>query len=337
METSLKGYIMVLTNEGEFMKVPWSRKSLPSVGKEVEFVQPVTNKVFSQNRALIPLVASIALILLLIPIWHGIFLPETQMVVAYINVDINPSLELGINKKGNVVEVRGLNDDGEKLLQNLELISIPIKEAMEILTTAAIQEKYLTSYKGNNVLITVSGDEKMTSKVRNLENEVKRVLNENNISAEADTLEVSEEIHKKAREENISTGKYVLYMEAVEEGLDVSLDDLRGDSIINVVKEAGGVPGQLISKVKADKNRIQEIHQRNEERKNISKEQKGKQKQKSANFDDNKANGNNTDGKEQEQEQEAGQQKNDVLKESEDIDRKKGLDDKGERMGRRNR
>ncbi|PKM87740.1 MAG: hypothetical protein CVU87_08980 [Firmicutes bacterium HGW-Firmicutes-12] len=346
METSLNGYITVMTTQGEFLKIPWSQKSLPNVGNEVEFVHAATKAGFFQQRYLMALVASVALIFLIIPICLGILLPESQIVVAYINVDINPSFELGINKKGNVVEVLGLNDDGEKILQNLELISIPIEEAMEILTTAAIQEKYLTSDKENTVLITVSSNEQLPRKVKNLENKVKRILQENNITAGADTIEVSEEIHKIAKEENISTGKYVLYMEAIEEGLDVSLDDLRGDSIINVVKEAGGVPGQLISKVKQDKDRIQEIHQKQEERKRKNQEDKNikkddntdkaqsrerelEDKQQSEDPDDNEEN--------EEQLQEAGKQKTDDLEERKDIDKwGNKLNEEEHKKGRQN-
>lgn len=274
METSSKGYVTVMTSQGEFLNIPWTKSTLPTVGIEVEFDQPIVRQSFFRTHSFSALAASIAIIFLFMSIWNFIFLPQSQVVVAYVNVDINPSMEFGINKKGNVVEILGLNKDGEELLKDLELTGLPIKEAIEKITVAAIKEKYLASEKGNTVLITVSSNEVLPGKVKELENEVKNVLRENNITAEANALNVPEEVHEQAKVENISTGKYVLYMEAVEQGLDISLDDLREKSMKKAIEQAGGVPGQLISNAKKDEKKLQEINQKIKQRKLEIKEQK---------------------------------------------------------------
>lgn len=267
MEASSKGYVTVMTSQGEFLNIPWKKSTLPTVGIEVEFDQPIVRQGFFWTHSFSALAASIAIIFLFMSIWNFIFLPQSQMVVAYVNVDINPSIEFGINKKGNVVEVLGLNKDGEELLKDLELTGLPIEEAIEKTTLTAIEEKYLAPEKENAVLITVSSDVALPGKVKDLENEVKNVLRKNNITAEANTLSVPKELHEQAKEENISTGKYVLYMEAVEQGLDISLDDLREQSMKKAVEQAGGVPGQLISNAKKDEKRLEEISQKIKQRK----------------------------------------------------------------------
>lgn len=273
METSSKGYVTVMTSQGEFLNIPWEKGAFPTVGVEVEFNQPVVGKGLFRTHLYSVLAASIVIVFLFMSIWNFIFLPQSQVVVAYVNVDINPSMEFGINKKGNVVEVLGLNKDGEELLKDLELIGLSIKEAIEKITVAAIEEKYLTTEKGNTVLITVSSDEALPGKVKDLENKVKNVLRKNNITAEANTLSVSKELYEQAKEENISTGKYVLYMEAVEQGLDISLDDLREQNMKKAVEQAGGVPGQLISNAKKDEKRLEEVSRKIKQRKLELKEE----------------------------------------------------------------
>lgn len=265
MEAS-RGFITVMTNQGEFLNVPWSQGALPGVGKEVEFEQPAERKErLWQRPYFAALAASIALILLFIPAMYGLIFTGPMQVIAYINVDINPSLELGINKEGKVVETIGLNDDGKKLLEKVQVSGISVQEAIEKLTAGAIAEKYLEPDKGNNILITVSSDKKLPAQVKELEKEVQKVLQEKNIVAQAATVEVPAVIHNKAREANVSAGKYVVFMEAVEEGLEVSLDDLRENSISNVINQAGGETAVLIQKAQQDKDRIKDMQKKYEQ------------------------------------------------------------------------
>ncbi len=62
------------------------------------------------------------------------------MPTAHISIDINPSLELGINRFDRVVSVRGRNADGEALAQSLELTFADYDSAVErILESEAVE------------------------------------------------------------------------------------------------------------------------------------------------------------------------------------------------------
>ena len=262
------GEVTVMTPQGEFLNIPWSHSALPEVGSEIEFVLPVVRRSFFRQKYFIALAASLVLFLLATPLWTGLLLPGPQQVVAYISVDINPSIEIGINYQGKVVEAAGLNDDGVKLLQNLDLAKLPVSQAIRLITAEAVKENYLAPDKENTVLITVSSRKKLPEQVKNLERQVKEVLEQKNISAQAESIEIPVEIREKAKKEKVSPGKYVILMEAVDQGLNLTLEDVKGSSIVKAVKEAGGIPGQLISKAKKDRNKIKEIHNRFEKKVN---------------------------------------------------------------------
>jgi|GEM_PF-2692934 len=271
MAASPDGKVMVMTPQGEFLNVPWSNSALPELGSEIEFTLPVVKKnIFRQNifrqKYFIALAASFILFLLAVPLWSGMILTGPKQVVAYISVDINPSIELGINYQGKVIEATGLNEDGVRLLQNLDLANLPANKAVELITNEAVKENYITQDKENTVLITVSGKKKTPEQAKDLEQQVKKVLEEKNIEVQAECIEVPIEIREQAKAEKVSSGKYVILMEAVDQGLDLTLEDMKGSSIVKAVKEAGGIPGQIISKAKNDRNNMKEVQNRFDEK-----------------------------------------------------------------------
>ena len=281
MSVSPDGEITVMTPQGEFVNIAWSGQELPELGSELEFSHPVVRKNAFANarRFFAALAASIILLLLGAPLLSHFSVPGPQKVIAYVSVDINPSIVLGINYQGVVKEAVGLNDEGVKLLQKLDLAERPADQAVQMITAEAVKEKYIAPDKENAVLISVSAKKELPEPAKNLEQQVKKVLEQEKIAAAAEVIEVPMEIQKKAREEKISPGKYVILIEAVEEGLDLSLEDVKGSGIVKAVKEAGGTPGQLISKAKQDRNKMKEILKNYEKKiKEQAKNQKNNKK-----------------------------------------------------------
>lgn len=321
METSREGYITVMTSQGEFLRVPWPKASLPGIGCEVEFVPAMKKKTFFRQRYFIALAACVALILLFTPVWLGQLPPAAHQIVAYVNVDINPSLELGINSQGIVMEANGLNEDGKKLLEKMELFGLPVEEAIEKITTQAVEAKYLSPEKENTVLITVSCDTAPPVEVKNLESGVKKVLQQSKITAQAETLEVPADIRKIAKKENISAGKYALFIEALAEGVDVTIEDLKESSVIEAVKEAGGNPGQLIAKAKKDRDRFTRMHEEQRDRYDMKEQEKKNKDEEKERWKDNRK-------EEQEREKENREEEREWQKENKEEEREREKENK---------
>lgn len=75
--------------------------------------------------------------------------------VSAISVDVNPSLELVINRFGRVLTVEGWNEDGRALAQQLDLRFQPYVTALErVVDSEAVQECLA---RGEELCITVAG------------------------------------------------------------------------------------------------------------------------------------------------------------------------------------
>lgn len=87
---------------------------------------------------------------------------RTNYVVAStVTLDINPSIEISLNKRDYVVKVTALNDDGEAVLEkDIKYRGLSIDEAIEIIISRMNELGYVvdTTDDNNVILITVNSD-----------------------------------------------------------------------------------------------------------------------------------------------------------------------------------
>ena len=269
------GAIVVLTPTGEFTHLAWQKRELPAVGSEIVFETAVPKYNFFLSGKFLALAASIALFFFAIPFFTAQLFPSNQQVIAYVNIDINPSIELGLAREGKVREATGLNEDGVKLLAQLQLLNRAAEDAVKLITSEAIKKQYLTPSKENNVILTLStpdeAEEKskvLTRIQKVLNEEVKQELEEHEIKAQINLLEVPTRFYEKAKEQGISPGKYAVILEAKEEGLEITPEDMKFSSVVKAIKKAGGNPGEVISRAKKAEKQLIELEKEQKRRLN---------------------------------------------------------------------
>ena len=82
----------------------------------------------------------------------------------HINIDINPSLDLGINRFDRVVSVKGLNDDGKKLTETLNLRFTAYDEALRRI----LDNKSVEAMLSEDGIMTVTVVETNTAQSENI-------------------------------------------------------------------------------------------------------------------------------------------------------------------------
>lgn len=145
--------------------------------------------------------------------------------LSYIKISINPEIELAVNEENVVVEVIPINDDASIFTSDLDLVGMPVDEALNTIVDSSIETGYIDEYDENNaILVTVINDdeeirEELEKKVMT---KVQERLDYKKVSAVLAAVKLGDELKAEALEYDISNGKMLLVEEAL--ALDSSLD-----------------------------------------------------------------------------------------------------------------
>lgn len=127
-----------------------------------------------------------------------------------VSLDVNPSIEYTINRFDRVLEVNGINDDGEDILSGLDtkkLINTNIEAAIEDTIEQIDAEGYFSDEDGNYVVLAASTKEEAHTDtlLTSLEGNVKQRQNVEPIAFKVTDAEITE-----AHSQGISPGKKMM-------------------------------------------------------------------------------------------------------------------------------
>ncbi|MGM7682334.1 anti-sigma factor domain-containing protein [Cytobacillus sp. Hm23] len=266
MEISSK-FVTVLTDDGEFLRTNKLLEQQYDIGQEIiflpfregkrsySFLLKIT-RIEKWKLALVSTIAALLVFISILPFY------TPNKVFAYMSIDINPSIELSINNKLEVLSVTALNTEGERIIENLPDWE---KQDITFVTNSIIDESKKNGYliEGSNLLITtVQIHQESTTKDVEKKLEEKIVIISETL--EKDTIHVTsvksdENTRKKAEEQGISTGKYLI--EEAEnrdkdhkegEGAKTSSSNLKNENIIKLENQRDNLEKKE-SKDKKDK------------------------------------------------------------------------------------
>lgn len=124
----------------------------------------------------------------------------------HINIDINPSLDLGINRFDRVVSVNALNDDGKKLAETLDIKFASYDEALRKI----LDNKSIEALLSEDEIMTVTVIETNTAQSANILSAAKACANDySNIHCHS----ASSEEASAARGLGLSYERYLAYLD----------------------------------------------------------------------------------------------------------------------------
>lgn len=173
-------------------------------------------RVITSLRAKIALAACAVLIAL--GIGGGAYVYQTP--VAYVGIDINPSIELGVNYFDRVVSAEGDNADGQDILSETNVVGMSYEEALVSLNDSLTNKGYLTADAA--VAVTVMCDD--DSRCSNLEETSQRCFSSAGQGVYCSRA-TSTEYHE-AHKAGLGMGKYLAWRSLVDTGVDISADDV---------------------------------------------------------------------------------------------------------------
>ncbi|WP_219838630.1 anti-sigma factor domain-containing protein [Paenibacillus sp. R14(2021)] len=245
MESSGK-HVIVLMSDGQFRKVRASRKL--QIGEEYTFSE---QRRMQRPRRLYSFSAGAAalVLMLFVPFFVNHFSKQSS-VVAYLTMDVNPSIELGINKDEQVEELRPINDDGADVTAGLSYKGLPLQQVTEAIMDRISAGPYLNSGEGDVVITSVvvgkteipAYESDVTS---HMDAAVRKSLAKTDkgrkLQVEVTTLSAPKEVRDEAKQEGLSAGKLAFYLMAKKHGYKVTIQELKKESIHQAAKSMGGV------------------------------------------------------------------------------------------------
>jgi len=248
--------LVVMTPKGEYREVAAGKRN-PQVGEQIAF-----KKSDARDRDKLTwtsIVASLAVAAVIsffifggfgkLPNWFG-----NKDVVGYITLDINPSVEIGIDKLEKVRQVEGLNAEGEALIKGLEYRNKSFQDVVSELLALA-ETSYLSSGKADILYSAVTTketrllDTRLASDLREVSaNYLTEKHGEDMDGFSSVAFAVSPELRDAAKKAKLSAGKYAAYLVAKNNGFAVTLAEFRADSVTVAAEGFPGLSAVLVAK-----------------------------------------------------------------------------------------
>lgn len=110
------------------------------------------------------LISACALMLICFGIGNWYFF---GMPVAYVSVDVNPSVELTLNRRNRVMDAEGRNKDGQMVLEHVQLEGKDYLEAVELLMESEAMQSYLAENEKPTVTVASAKADELLSGLEN--------------------------------------------------------------------------------------------------------------------------------------------------------------------------
>ncbi|WP_343207973.1 anti-sigma-I factor RsgI family protein [Anaerolentibacter hominis] len=166
-----------------------------------------------------------------------------QTPVSYISIDVNPSVELGLNRFDRVVTVKAYNEDGHRVLEDLDIKNKSYQEAVELLLSDTTFEGYLND--DSLLSFTVVSD-----KQESLMDGIKQCEGYGKVSSECHGA--SEEVVEEAHHSGLSFGKYQAYQELAKYDDTITPEDCHHLSMRELKKRISEYTGEDVDIVDED-------------------------------------------------------------------------------------
>lgn len=164
----------------------------------------------------------------------GIGSLKAGAVDAMVTLDVNPSIQLSINSKNEVVKAEALNSDAQTILNGLTLEGVELNTAVSAVIGSMLQNGYISEL-ANSILITVDSSDgsRSASLEQSIVDNINKYFGSEGISGSviAQVGSYDSSVQSLAQENNISVGKASLIASIMQQNPSYSFEELASLSI----------------------------------------------------------------------------------------------------------
>ena len=199
-------------------------------------VIPMTNQnPEKKNRKPLRLAALAAAACLVLAIGGGsIYYNQSQTAASIVSLDVNPSIELVLNRRERVLRATPLNEDAAAVLDGMDLTGSTLDVAVNALMGSLLKNGYVDEL-ANSILITVEDDN--AARASQLESQLTETVNAVMTSSSingailSQVVSQNQDLQAKADEYGISLGKAQLIQQLVDQNPTLTFESLAGRTV----------------------------------------------------------------------------------------------------------
>lgn len=184
-----------------------------------------------RKRRYAPWLAAACLVLVLAGAFGLYSRQNTASVASIVSLDVNPSIEMNLNKDARVVSVTALNQDAVAILDGMDLKGADVNVAVNALVGSLLKHGYVDEL-ANSILVTVedSDSARGTALQQTLSQEINDILSAASVNAAvlSQTVSANSTLQAKADQYGISLGKAVLIQSLVDQSTHLTFEELVG-------------------------------------------------------------------------------------------------------------
>ncbi|MDI3481492.1 MAG: hypothetical protein PWQ97_1147 [Tepidanaerobacteraceae bacterium] len=229
-------YIIILNKSGDFKKIC---NNMPQcrIGDEIEVPDNMLTSHFLLRRMFSIVstrrIAAAVIALMLLLGMGGYAIADYFNPVTFVTMDINPSIELILNRYERVLRVDAFDDEGSILAKDAGAFkNMKLEEALGILVDRAESQNYLK--ESGTLMLTISSKQKRVP--GELDGKLKEVIKSRS-AIQVIVENTSVEKHEEARRMKISQGKLLMYEKLKKVNPVISLEDVKKASISSIIEE----------------------------------------------------------------------------------------------------
>ena len=253
------GSAVVLTPQGEFKRV-----RVPSgtceIGDEISYAEPRQAPVWMRWG-----MAAAAAAVMLVAAPFGYQAWSLAQPVAVVTVDINPSLELTLNKRDEVLKAHALNADGAALLKGLDVKRQAVDEVVAVVTAKAVEMQKLSVADASSTVVVAVAPAKqdlpkeqadrIRDKARDAATtEVRQQAKAQSVEPKTSVvgLEATAEERKAAEQKGLSIGRWLIIEEIVQAQPDLKVEELQSKGPGKILHDLNINPGTFFKQAEEE-------------------------------------------------------------------------------------
>ena len=163
---------------------------------------------------------------------------------AYVDIDVNPSIELSVNRFGRIIKASPYNEEGAAILQGVNVQHMSYEDAVDILIGAMVISDYLK--QDGMVSVTIQTDDKNreNNMLGGLQTMVESLLQTHHTSAMTNVFAVNEDVKSQAHQNHMTPAKYLAISELQRVDPTVTYEDCRNHTISEINEMIRGHGGE---------------------------------------------------------------------------------------------